>query len=200
MKSFIREYLMKEVPIVITPELAQQIVRMVMTFEIRDQHPLTLNSQMFGVDKFIFTSRDRQILFDIIHHIEGDVKHTINKIPTINKDFKVVSDAFSIMCVYLAHLLIKSSLPVNLRHDSVVAILNYMQYRFIGSAVNHYFPHGANPEIMQTVVESLNMKFSVRQSGSWRNVVTERSESLSFDTKAHNDTLEKFDNDGNIST
>ena len=198
MKSYIKEYLTKEVPIKVTADMAQQLIRMVIQFEIRDDHPLTLNSQMIGATKFIFTTHDRQIFFDIIGCVEGDINHVINRIPTINKKFKVVSDALSIACVYVAHLLLVSNLSVNLKHDSVISVLNYLQYRFIGSAVNQYFRYGANYEIMQTIIESLSMKFSVRQAGSWKNVVVERSESLGFEDKLHQGRLLEFDNDEKI--
>lgn len=198
MTSHIKEYLDAKVPVDVTTSMAAQLVRMVIQFEVRDEHPLTLNSQMFGVNKFIFTSRDRQLFFDLIGYSEGDIVKVIDKIPSINNEFKVISDAFNIMSVYVAHLILTSKLTANLKHDTVISILNYMQYRFIGSAVNHYFPHGSSYEIMQTVIESLSMKFSVRQEGSWKKVVNSRSESLAFDTRAHHATLLKFDSDKDI--
>ena len=198
MKDYIKEYLTRDLPLTITAELAAQLIRMVMQFELRDEHALTLNSQMFGVNKFIFSTRDFQLFFDIIGYSKADIDPVINKIPTINKEFKVVSDAFNIMSVYVVHKILVSTLPYNLKRDSAFSVLNYMQYRFFGSAVNHYFPHGAGYEIMQSVIESLSMKFSVRQLNSWKNVMVERSEALTFDTKAHNDTLLKFDNDKDI--
>jgi len=198
MVATIKEHLTRDLPLTITSNIANQLIKMVIRFEIRDEHPLTLNSQMFGVNRFIFLPQDRQMLFDIIGCEESDVAHIIGKIPSINKDFKVVSDAFNILSVYVAHLILNSKLPVNLKHDSVVSVLNYMQYRIMGSAINHYFPHNANYEIMQTVIESLSMKFSVRQSGTWKNVVTERSDSIAFDARAHHDTLFKFNVDKDI--
>ena len=198
MKSQILDYLAKEVPIAITPGLASQLSRMVIAFELRDDHPLTLNSQMFGVNKFTFSSKDRQMLFDIIGYNETDVVKTISKIKSINKDFKVVSDPFNLLSTWVAHLILVSGLSVNAKHDTAVSVLNYMQYKIIGSAVNHYFPHGANYDIMQTVIEALSMKFSVRQSGSWKKVVEERSMSLAFDTKAHHNTLIDFNVDTEI--
>lgn len=198
MQAYINEYLKRDLPLKITPDLATQIIRMVIQFEIRDEAPLTLNSQMFGVNKFIFTARDFQLFFDIIGYSKADITPVISKIPSINSDFKVISDEFNIMVVYLAHALLISHIQTNLKHDAVISILNYMQYRFMASAVNHYFPHGANYEIMQAVIESLNMKFSVRQSGSWKSVMTERSESITFDTRAHQDTLLQFNKDKDI--
>lgn len=198
MQNHIKHHLTTSLPLEITPSIAQQLVRMVIVYELRDEHPLTLNSQMFGVNKFVFTTSDRQLFFDIVGYTEDEVTAVIKKIPSINKEFKVISDAFNIMCVYVVHLILNAKINANLKHDSAIAVLNYMQYRFMGSAINHYFPHKANYEIMQTVVESLNMKFSVRQLESWRAVVVERSEALTFNTKIHSDTLLKLDNDKNI--
>lgn len=195
MITHIRDSFTQHLPIQITPSLATQLIRMVTTFELRDEHPLTLNSQMFGVYKFIFNSTDRKNFFDIIGYDEQFIVGLIAKIPSVNKEFKVVSDAFNLTSVYMVYLLLNSKISTNLKHDAIIAILNYMQYRIISSAVNHYFPHSVNHEIMQTVVESLSMKFAIRQFGSWTKVVTERSESMAFDTKAHQGTLNKFDND-----
>lgn len=195
MLNYIKDSFTQHLPVQITPNLANQLIRMVITYELRDDHPLTLNSQMFGVYKFIFNKLDFKNFFDIIGFDEQFVVGLIAKIPSVNKEFKVVSDAFNLACVYMVYLLLNAKLSANLKHDAIIAILNYMQYRFISSAVNHYFPHSANHEIMQTVVESLSMKFSIRQFNSWTKVVTERSESMAFDMKAHHGTLNKFDND-----
>lgn len=198
MQSHIKTHLTSEIPLNITQSVADQLVRMVIQFEIQGEHPLTLNSQMFGVNKFTFTSKDRQMFFDILNVNEEDVVHVIKKIPSINKEFKVISDAFNLMAVYTVHCLLNANISVNSKHDAIISVLNYMQYRFFGSAVNHYFPHGATYEIMQTVVESLSLKFSVRQLGNWKKVMTERSESLAFDDRVHRNTLMKFDIDKNI--
>lgn len=198
MSSYIRDYLLAEAPIKISQEMMSQFVKMVLQFEIRDEHPLTLNSQLFGVNKFAFTTRDRQLFFDIIGCDEDVFVKVIKKIPSINNEFKVVSDAFNVCSVYLIYLILNSNFNMSAKDTYCTAILNYMQYRFIGSAVNHYFPHNANHDIMQTVIESLNLKFSIRQLGSWRAVVTERSKSIIFEARAHHNTLKKFDNDKDI--
>ena len=198
MTTHIRDFLIKHIDIKITPSMANQINRLVLQFELRDEHPLTLNSQMFAVNKFLFTTSDRGLLFNIIGIEEADVSDVIKEIPTINNEFKVISDEFNITCVYLAHLLLESNLENKLKHNTVVNILNYLQYRFMSSAINHYFPHGASYEIMQTVIENLSLKFAVRQSGNWFSVLNERSESLAFDTRAHHATLLDFNDDKDI--
>jgi hypothetical protein len=68
----------------------------------------------------------------------------------------------------------------------------------MASAINHYFPHGVNHEIMQTVVESLNLKFAIKQYVTWKNVISSRSVSIIADTKAHHSTIVEFNNDQDI--
>lgn len=189
------DILSKELPIEITKQLLDQLNKMVILFEIRDNHPMTLNSQLFGAHKFIFINSDRSIFFDIIGYDESHVIQVIKKIPSINMEFKVTSDALSIMIVYLAHLLLVSHLNEKDRHVTIINILNYMQYRLFSSAVNHYFRYGVSDDIMQSVIESLNMKFAIRQHESWKKVMTERSFTMAFGDKSHRDTLFKFNND-----
>jgi GTP:adenosylcobinamide-phosphate guanylyltransferase len=198
MTHHIYDILSKEIPIKITPDLLNQLRKMVLLFEIRGEHPLTLNSQIIGVNKFIFTSTDRKLFFDIIGYDEVFVNSVIKKIPSINIDFKVTSDALNLITIYLAYLIINDRNNQKLREAAVVDILNYMQYRLISSVVNHYYPHGASDDIMQSVVESLNLKFSIRQYESWKNVIIERSKSLAFDNKAHHNTILKFNVDKDI--
>lgn len=198
MAHYIYDILSKELPIQITNDLLNQLNRMVLLFEIREEHPMTLNSQLIGVHKFIFSNTDRKMFFDIIGHSEQVVNSVIRKIPSINSNFKVTSDALNVMIVYLTHLILNDRLNEKLRHDTAINILNYMQYRLISSAINHYLPHGASDDIMQSVIESLNLKFSIRQYESWKSVITERSKSLIFDEKAHHSTLSTFNNDKDI--
>jgi len=195
MSSFIYDQLHKSIDIKITPSLADQLNRLVIAFEIYKEHPMVLNSKIFGVNKFVFASRDRDTFFDIIDIDERDMKDAIKAIPSIDKSHKVVSDEFNIACVYLAHLILNSKLPKKLQIKTIINVLNYQQYRFMASAVNHYFPHGANYDIMQSVVEGLSLKFAIKRLGSWKKVITERSESLTLDTKLHHGTLAKFDDD-----
>ena len=195
MSSFIYDQLHKSIDIKITPSLADQLNRLVIAFEIYKEHPMVLNSKIFGVNKFVFASRDRDTFFDIIDIDERDMKDAIKAIPSIDNSHKVVSDEFNIACVYLAHLILNSKLPKKLQIKTIINVLNYQQYRFMASAVNHYFPHGANYDIMQSVVEGLSLKFAIKRLGSWKKVITERSESLTLDTKLHHGTLAKFDDD-----
>lgn len=198
MAHHIFDILTSEIKIDITPNLLNKLNQMVLLFEIRDAHPMTLNSQLFGVHRFIFIKSDFKLFFETIGYDEIDIIHVIKKIPSININFKVTSDALNLMIVYLVHLILNSHLNEKLRNATIINLLNYMQYRLFSSAINHYFRYGVSDDIMQSVIESLNLKFSIRQYESWKSVITERSKSLIFDEKAHHSTLSTFNNDKDI--
>lgn len=195
MAHHIYDFLSKELPISVDKRLLDQLNKTVLLFEIRDNHPLTLNSQIFGVHKFLFLNTDRKLFFECIGHDELQVIRVLKKIPSINMTFKVTSDALNVMIVYLTHLILNSHLNESDRHITIINILNYMQYRLFSSAVNHYFRYGVSDDIMQSVVESLNMKFAIRQHESWKKVMSERSFNMAFGDKSHMNTLLKFNND-----
>lgn len=194
----IREHFEEALKVNLTPALLKSINTLVLKFELRGEHPMTLNSPMFGVNKFFFTTEDRHLFFSIIGVSESEVDRVVKDIPSIDNAFRVISDAFNLMSVYLVHLLMNSRLPRRDVETCCVNILNFMQYRFMSSAVNHYFPHKANYDIMQTVVESLNLKFAIKQYGTWKKVIAARSMTITATDKIHNDTIANFDDDKGI--
>jgi len=198
MSSYIKDQIKAKIKIDPSQDLAKQLIRMVLQFEIRGEHPHTLNSAVFGVNKFIFTSDDRALVFELVGVLEEDLVDIIKEIPSIQKEFKVVSDPFNILIVYLVHLFLNAHIQSKIKEEVVIALLNYMQYRFMSSALNHYFPHGASYDIMQTVVEMLNLRFAIKQFNTWKNVISIRSESLGFNDKTHKNTLLKFNDDKHI--
>ena len=54
-------------PITITPALAQAIIRLVATFELRDQNPLAFNTYSLGIYKCVFTTKDRDDFFNLFN-------------------------------------------------------------------------------------------------------------------------------------
>lgn len=194
----IKKILYEKIPISINSKMIDNLNKMVMLFEIRGEHPLTLNSQLYGVHQFVFTPADREQIFSIIGYPESYVKAVIDSIHSINKDYNVVSDPFSIICVYLSHLIINLKINEKVKHDCAVNILNYMQYRFFTSFIRKSLKHNADENAMRTTIESLNLKFDIKQYESWREVIVARSNSIIFSEDTHLHTILRFDNDAKI--
>jgi len=176
-KNYIADNL-NQIKLNITPEVANSVNKLVLQFEIRDHHPNTLNSNVFGVHKFIFMTNDRDMLFDIFNVNISEFQKIIRDTPSINEAFKVVSDAFNLLCIFIVHQTLSSKLSSADAHKLSVNVLNYLQYRIMSSAINHYFPYKADYDTMQTVIEGLNLKFAIKQFDTWKKVITNRSESL----------------------
>lgn len=197
MTQYIKEHLGK-FPINIDTNLIKSISRLILQFEIRDQHPNTLNSNVFGVHKFIFTSQDKDLLFDMVGIDPLEFNNAIKDTPSINNAFKVTSDPFNMLCITLVHHILNSKLSHSEMDKLAISILNYLQYRIFSSAVNHYFPYKADYDVMQTVVESLNFKFAIKQLHTWKAVIISRSTAVIDKANKSSSILKRFDNDKDI--
>ena len=167
----------------ITPAFAKNIHNLVLQYELRKEHPLVLNSAMLGVNKISFTTNDRALIFDICGIYENDIASLVRDIDAIDNNFRVISDSFNLLCIYLVHLILKSKLSGKLKETTIIDVFLYWQYRFFSSIVNHYFPHGANHDIMQQVVENLSLKYDIKVIGTWKKVFTNKAKTL-MDSKS----------------
>ena len=178
----------------ISKAMIDQLVRVCTMFEVRGQHAEALNSALVGVYPCHFLKSDADSIFDVfgIDRIEFD--SVIKQYPGIPKEFKVASDEFNILIVWLTHLVIKSSLPESVKTIGRTTLFKMMHYKFYTSVVNHNFPHGATQEVMQYVVDNLNAKFDIKnpQTPTWRLVIEKKSEELTSRSSIHHRTLETF--------
>ncbi len=175
--------------IYIQPQDLIAFERTLIHFEIRGAHPLTLNSQMIGVHPVVFTSADRQALFQIFRTTEADVAHASRSAPFINQTFKVVSDPFNLFCIWLVHLSFTQISDEKARHDFAVGIIKYLHYKFFTSLVNHDLRHGADESVMLAAVNSLNRKFDLIVYGTWKKMIEARSEDVVSIQSIHHDAL-----------
>lgn len=174
---------------------AHDMERLLTQYEIRKEHPLVLNSTEIGVHKIAFTSNDRAELFETCGIYEHEVSDIIKDISTIDKAFRVVSDPFNLLCVYLPWRSDSSSMSVSAKQLAKRAILLYWQYKMFSSIINHYFPYGVNGDIMRQVTEGLSMKFDVKVQGSWKKVMEEKVDVLLSKGSLHYDSLHTLEDD-----
>jgi hypothetical protein len=184
----------------ITKDVSMHINQVVRQFEIRGTHPLALNGPLLGVYDLKFLPDDRAALFNIFNVSESEVRNLIMKIPSIKKEFKVVSDPFNVFCAYLLHVIQTStSISSELRHSTAVDVGLYFQYKLFSSIVNNSFQYRANEEIMTKVIEDLTNKFDIRTFGTWRNLLLNRVETLLLSHSGlYYQVIMKFDNDNQI--
>lgn len=178
----------------ITTSMIQQLVRVCNTFEIRQQHAEALNSACVGIYPIHFLQSDADSVFDAFGIDRSDFDRLIKQYPGIPKEFKVASDSYNILIVWLTHLIVKSNLPENMKKIGRITLFKMLHYKFYTSVVNHNFPHGANPDVMQYVVDQLNAKFDIKnpETPTWKLVMEKKSDELSSKDSIHWRTLETF--------
>lgn len=184
----------------ISKPMIDQLVRVCTMFEVRGHHAEALNSASVGVYPAHFLQSDADSIFDVfgIDRIEFD--RTIKQYPGIPKEFKVASDSFNILIVWLTHLVIKSNLPENIKKIGRITLFKMMHYKFYTSVVNHNFPHGASAEVMQYVVDNLNAKFDIKNpdTPTWKLVIEKKSDELTSRSSIHYRTFETFVPDNKV--
>lgn len=184
----------------ISKPMIDQLVRVCTMFEVRSQHAEALNSALVGVYSCHFLQSDADSVFDVFGIDRIAFDGVIKQYPGIPKEFKVASDAFNILIVWLTHLVIKSSLPENIKKIGRITLFKMMHYKFYTSVVNHNFPHGASPDVMQYVVDNLNAKFDIKNpdTPTWKLIIERKSEELTSRSSIHYRTLETFIPDNKV--
>jgi len=162
----------------ITEQQSLALQHVVMGFEVRKSHALALNSQFLGVYPIVFIESDRDALFEIFDVDEDHLKSLIQKIPSINTEWKVISDAFNLLCIWLIHLSYNDLRDVHQREYFQLNVAKYLHYRFFTSLVNNSFPHGAVERNMQAAIAGLSRKFDIITYGTWKATIEARCKDL----------------------
>lgn len=124
-----------------------------------------------------------------------DMKKIIKTIPSINSNFKVVSDPFNLFTTYLVHCFSVSRLPEQQKYQAQTDILKLLQYKYFTSLVNHRFPYRPNEAVMQATFESLTDKFDIKKYGTWKLVMENRVADMLAKDSIHRKTIDTFVDD-----
>lgn len=176
-------------------KLIEKFETLVLTWEIRGQHAVALNSQTIGVHPIAFTPNDRVAFFETFGLTESKVKQLLHKIPYIDQDRKVVSDPFNVFSIWLMHLGFRDISSQKTRDEFLMNVAKFLHYRFFTSLVNYYFSHGANEKIMAATINSLSKKFDIVIYGTWKKTIEARCQDLISTQSIHIKTLENADDD-----
>jgi hypothetical protein len=181
--------------IVITPTIIDRFDTMVMSWEIRRLHAIALNSQGIGLTAIAFTDNDRSEFFAMFALVEKDVRHLIQTISAINSEYRVISDPFNIVSIWLLHVGFRDITDPHQQHRFLMAVAKFLHYRFFTSLVNHYFPHGAVERYMNAAINGLSRKFDIVIYGTWKATIEARCEDLISADGIHHKALVKADDD-----
>jgi hypothetical protein len=198
MSSHISKTFHDSYPLKVSPKQAQQLEIICQQFEIRNKHNQALNTPTLGVYPIYFTDKDATDIFDVFQINKPEFKKIINTIPSINKEFKVISDPFNMLVMWISHHLFISNLPKKDKDDSLRALFKMFYYRFFTSSVNHYLVYKTNEELMLLTVSELNNKYDIVKYGTWKKVIEAKVEELITSDSIHYRTLVDFNDDEKI--
>jgi hypothetical protein len=174
----------------IDSKIIQKFQNLVISWELRQQHPIALNSQTLGVYPIAFLQNDRNGFFEIFGLTETFVRNLTQKIPAVNQDHKVASDPFNIFCVWLMYLGYRDIPSIKTREEFLLQVAKWLHYRYFTSLINYYWCHGANEKYMTATINSLSKKFDIITYGTWKKTIEARCEDLISPESIHLKTLE----------
>jgi len=179
----------------ITAKLVDQFEAMVLTWELRKTHPIALNSQVIGCTAIAFIDEDRSRFFALFGLTERHLRDLVQNTSAINNEYKVISDPFNMLSIWLLHLGFRDLADTTQRHRFLISVAKYLHYRFFTSLVNHYFSHGAVERTMQAAINSLTRKFDIVVYGTWKAAIEAQCEDLISTGNIHHVALVAGDDD-----
>lgn len=181
--------MMSTLDIKINNTIIDKIHLLVTQWELRQQNPLALNSQMLGVTPIYFLPKDTSNLYEIFGLHDSDVNNLVRKIPTINSDWKVSGNPCNIFIIWLMHLGYQDISSDKTRDMFLMDLAKYIHYKFFTSLLSNYFPHGCNEKVMTATITNLSKKFDIIVYGSWKRVIEERCKDLISEDSIHINTF-----------
>lgn len=197
----LKQILLADYNVEVTRSHIKQLETYCNEFEIRDSHVEAFNTPMLGLAKAYFLNKDRVALFNIFHIDVLEFERAIFECPIVKKEYKVSSDEYNVLTIWLLHLIHRSKTLSDKDRDlGMMLLMKLLHYKFFTSLVNHNFPHGANPEIMAATIDNLSAKFDIKQpeTSTWRLVIEARSRDVIDPESIHWETIDKFGDDAKV--
>lgn len=180
--------------------LARKVINYQLAFVAKnDEHVKFFGGHLTGVHVVRFTPSDRLVWFeDVLHVDDHTLQETLFKLPTVNRDHIVASDAMNLSCFWLVHKLLNASIPEKLKEDAVKSVILILQYKFLTSRLTRHFPYPADEEVAEATYMSLTMKYDLKQAGSWGAYLDIRTNDILDQHNPRYRHFMKMDNDREI--
>jgi hypothetical protein len=185
----------------ITPAQCKAILGHLETYELRQSHPMALNTPYIGLDKMYFLPKDQHVLFDTFDIEKKEMLRHMGDCDNVDFNHTVATDPYNLLTVWIVHKIRRSDkLSQKLAEETQVALFLLLHYKFFTSRVNHLFKYGATEGIMIQAVEQLSQKFDIKkpETPTWRAVMRKRSEDMCMPGSIHEHTLNTFGPDDKV--
>lgn len=180
----------------VTQDLVKDLVEYCSMFESRGG--LALNSPFLGVYPIYFTTTDREILFRLLEVEESQIEEIISSVPSIDPNWNVVRDPYNHLIIWMCHKFFTSQLPKDKKDLAMVTLLKMLHYKFFTSLVYNSYKHGADPNVMESVINNLSNKYDIVQYKTWKGVIEARCQDVISPSSIHLDVFKNYDGDDKI--
>lgn len=171
------------------------------------EHMEFFGGNLTGVQRVRFTNSDFSEYFDtIINHDPNELRNRLEKTIVINQNrnrkgelFKVSSDVFNIVSMYLIHRFINAEIltPEQKLKGSLYTAL-ILNYKFLTSILSEWFKYPCDIKLAQATYAKLSGKFLIKKLGNWGEVINYRASEFVEINGLHYNTLKSFDDDDKI--
>jgi hypothetical protein len=180
--------------------LAEKIHRYKQNFINRNkEHAAFFGGNLLGVNVVRFVDADRDNWFDnIIAADEELLREQLHELPGINPEWHVSSNVMNLSCAYLAHRFFHSALPAAQKREAMFNVFSILQFKFVSSILYRFFPYPADKQVAEATYAALNMKFILKEKGSWLGLLNHRCEEILSRSSPHYNAIAYMDSDKEV--
>jgi len=180
-------------------ELYKKLVFNNIEFITKDEeHKHLFGGKLIGCYYVKYTTYDKDIFYNNVFDIDSErVISAINKITTINKNFKVARDDINLVTFYIAHRFLSNyTLSKEKRIEYAKEALNYFNYRTLILISSNYFVYPISEEKAVSLSERLSNRYIIKKLKNWSEYCLYRSEE--YLNSKYLDLLISFDKDNEL--
>lgn len=180
--------------------LAENIHRYKQHFINRNkEHAAFFGGNLLGVNVVRFVDADRDNWFDnILQADEEMLREHLHALPGINPEWHVSSNVMNLSCAYLAHRFFHSELPAAQKRQAMFDVFAVLQFKFISSIMYRFFPYPADKQVAEATYAALNMKFILKEKGSWLGLLNHRCEEILSRSSPHYNAIAYMNSDKEV--
>ena len=200
-KISLKQLLMAQFNIKITPVMCQNAIRVIQLYEIRGENMAAFNEPYLAVHKAYFLPKDAEAIFDTFGIYEPDFARECKKCSAISATWNVTGNDFNILIAWLIYLLGKTAgLPQKLMYDTRFYLVKLLLYKFFTGKVAVMFKHGANEGVMQYTIDNLSAKSDIKkpETSTWKLLIEQHVREALDINSVHANFLDTFTPDDKL--
>lgn len=163
------------------------------------EHAAFFGSNLLGVYVVRFLDSDRDNWFD--HVLKADeelLRERLHALPSINPEWHISSNTMNLSCAWVLHEIAHSAMPAAMKKQAMLDTAFILQFKFVTSILFRFFPNPADRAVAEATYAALNLKFILKEQGSWLGLLNYRSEEIISTRSPHYNAINRMDNDKQV--